>query len=181
MGAIAVILVVGVALYFLLVRKSATATSKLVGTDDAIGNNGNANVLSLSKHKAVASGTLTEIRVKAGVPSEVKVAVYTSSKQGFPNSRLTHDSDGQQISKGWNSLKITPINIIAGTTYFLGMIARDTGGRQVNSGLWRVYKAADYSTFTFPNTITISELNLSRYHSDLIAGWGVPSTTQEGG
>jgi hypothetical protein len=145
--------------------------TKLVGADDitATGNEGK-NYFFLNKFTAVASGTMTEFRVKSAVAGNVKCALYADSG-GEPGALIIAMNTGQAVTgSGWQTLSFTPTSITNGVAYWLA-ICIDTAGAvtyKAGGGTYR-YKVATYSTFTFPNPAGSGFTNYDGY--DIEAGW----------
>jgi hypothetical protein len=143
---------------------------KLIGADDATGSNETLNYIFLTKFQAVATGQITEFREKSGIAGQVKVAIYADSG-GEPGARLSYNNTAQNVVVGWNTLSIPALDVITGTYYWLGIII-DTSGAVLyrTSAVFFRYKAATFSTFTWPDPAG------SSYYSaggcELVAGWG---------
>jgi hypothetical protein len=144
---------------------------KLVGADDASGPNEWANYFILTKFTAVASGDMTEFRVKSAVSGYVKCALYADNS-GEPGALITAMNTGQAVSGGgWEALSFTSTPITQGTVYWLAINISINGAVQyVGSGGVTRYKAATYSTFTFPDPAGSGFS--SNAAVELIAGWG---------
>jgi hypothetical protein len=143
---------------------------KLIGADDATGSNETLNYIFLTKFQAVATGQITEFREKSGIAGQVKVAIYADSG-GEPGARLSYNNTAQNVVVGWNTLSIPALDVITGTYYWLGIIIDTSGAVQyIPSAVFFRYKAATFSTFTWPDPAG------SSYYSaggcELVAGWG---------
>jgi uncharacterized repeat protein (TIGR02543 family) len=152
------------------------ADQKLIGADDASGSNSSSGYFRLSRFQAVASGNMTEFKVKAGAIGNVKCALYTD-KAGGPGSLITAMNTGQAVTSGWNTLSFTSTPITSGIYYWLAMNIDTSGAAQyvLSPGAGYRYKAQAYSGFTFPETL--SGLTTDNLYYDLSAGWdgtGVP-------
>jgi len=143
--------------------------TKLIGADDATGSNAGGEVFMLNKFTAIATGYMTEFRIKSGIPGEVKVALYADSG-GNPGALITAMNTGQAVVAGWNTLNFTSTPVTSGTDYWLA-VAWQPNTCQYISGGTRRYKTITYSTFTFPDPAG-SGFNSDSY-THLIAGWGV--------
>jgi hypothetical protein len=154
-------------------------TVKLVGADDitATGNEYYNNFI-LCKFTAVASGNMTEFRVKSAVAGNVKCALYADNA-GAPGALITAMNTGHAVAgSGWETLDFTSTPIVLGTVYWLA-IDFDTIGAvtyKSSGGVLR-YKTATYSTFSFPDPAGTGFSSLTYY--DLIAGWGTAGQTYE--
>jgi hypothetical protein len=156
--------------------------TKLIGADDASGGNEGANYFLLTRFQAVASGPMSEFRVKSNANGNVKCALYQDNA-GEPGALITAMNTGQAVTAGgWNTLNFTSTSITSGTYYWLA-ICFDTGGavQYISGGTWRG-KSATYSTFTFPDPAG-SGFSSGAY-TDLEAGWGetgVAKTSSDAG
>jgi len=154
-------------------------TIKLVGADDAAGSATTANYFVLTKFTAVASGDMTEFRVKSAVSGYVKCALYADNS-GEPGALITAMNTGQAVSGGgWETLSFTSTPIVSGTVYWLAINISVDGAVQYfnGSGITR-YKAATYSTFTFPNPAGSGFIPLTAYLIE--AGWGSEGVVKTG-
>jgi hypothetical protein len=152
------------------------ATVKLIGADDASGSNEVVGLFRLSRCQAVASGNMTEFRIKAGVSGNVKCALYTDNA-GEPGSLITAMNTGQAVVAGWNTLTFTSTAITKDTYYWRAIIFDTEGACQyvTSAGAPYRYKTETYSTFTFPSTP--SGLTADNGYYDLTAGWGESGLT----
>ncbi len=148
--------------------------TKLVGADDVAqtGNEG-ANYFLLCKFTAVASGTMTEFRVKSAVAGNVKCAIYADNA-GEPGALITSMNTGQAVTgSGWETLTFTPTSITNGVAYWLA-VCFDTAGAVTykNSGGGTPYrtKTATYSSFTFPDPAGSGFTSYNNFY-DIEAGW----------
>jgi len=144
---------------------------KLVGADNAVGLTESHDYFILTKFTAVASGNMTEFRVKSAVSGNVKCALYADNA-GEPGALITAMNTGQAVTGGgWETLSFTSTPIVNGTVYWLA-INIDTDGavqRIAGSGIIR-YKSAAYAGFTFPDPAGTGLTPSAQY--DLVAGWG---------
>jgi hypothetical protein len=145
------------------------ATDKLVGHDDATGANNESGYFRFDKFTAVATGSITEFRIKAGASVNVRVALY-SDNSGQPGT-LLNSVAGTPVTSGWNTIAFPSTSIVSGTVYWLATITEGTGGTKYVSetgmGNW-AYKAGAFgdSWPTFGWTV-------SDNYSHLVAGWGI--------
>ena len=149
-------------------------TTKLLGADDATGLDEVVGYFRLTRWQAVASGYITEFRVKAGASGYVKCALYQDNS-GQPGALITAMNTGQAVVAGWNTLSFTSTWVSSGVPYWLAICFDVQGAvRYINGGTYR-YKAATYSTFTFPDPAGSGFT--SGPYSDLTAGWGTGEQT----
>jgi hypothetical protein len=138
-------------------------TIKLLGANDASGSAEGKDFFILAKFTAVASGNMTEFRVKSGVSGYVKCALYADNA-GEPGALITAMNTGQAVTgSGWETLSFTSTPIVNGTVYWLAIQCVATGGTIR-------YKSATYSSFTFPDPAGSGFSSEVEYI--LIAGWG---------
>lgn len=130
--------------------------TRLLGTNNDTwdgGAGGQVNVM-IDKWTAVATGNVTEIRVKVSVAGTVKVALYADSS-GNPGTLLSAVNTAQSVSIGWNTITLsTPVDVTQNTVYWIGFYGSNTGGMfyyRVLAGRENRWKAATYSTWTWPN------------------------------
>jgi hypothetical protein len=144
-------------------------TQKLIGAADttATGNE-DPNYLLLDKFTAEATGSLSQIKIKAGAAGNVKVAIY-SDVSGSPGSLLSAVNTGTSVTTGWNNISITTTTITSGTAYWLALISDSYCMSYKSTGGTGRYKAVSYSSFTFPTT-TSGLSSWTGYH--LVQGWG---------
>jgi len=146
---------------------------KLVGVNENTASLGNEdpNLVLFDKFTAEASGTLSQIRIKCGAYGNVKVAVYADSGGSPGNLLAAVNGDTAVIFMGWNQIPISPIQVTAGTSYWLAMISDQKCINYLNSGGPDMYRAATYNGFTFPNPAG-GGLTTWATGGHLIAGWG---------
>ena len=126
------------------------ADVKLLGNGDLSWNRPQSpSYFELERFQAVKSGTLKSIRVYLdGGSAGVKVALY-SDNSGSPNALLV--SATAACTTGWNTINVSDVSIVSGTYYWIGHITDNYYLPAYNSGGTALYKAASYSSFTFPN------------------------------
>jgi len=145
------------------------ATAKLVGADDASGSNDTGNYEVLTRFQAIATGKITEFRVKAGASAQVKVAVYADNS-GSPGALLSYNNTAQNVVSGWNTLSIPSLDVTSGTYYWLAVAMSANGASQcVLSGSYN-YKAITFSSFTWPDPADATSTYAA---TTLVAGWGI--------
>ena len=159
-----------------LIVNSQSTTTKLIGADDAASLNESGNYILLTKFQAVATGQITEFKVKSGATAQVKVAIYADNS-GEPGGRLSYNDTAQNVVAGWNTLSIPALNVTSGTYYWLGVIGNSNGAVQYVSGSssnFR-YKAATFDSFTtWPDPAGTGYSNYPE--GELVAGWGATGT-----
>jgi hypothetical protein len=145
-------------------------TIKLVGNDDLSAVAGApANIVRAQSFVASRTGSLTEIQIEVLDNVNVMVAVY-SDNGGVPYTRLT-SSSSTTCTTGFVTIAVSPISIIAGTTYWLAFNSSDSHvAYKTVAGVSHEYKSALYASFTwadpYPTGLTNSGGSLQ------IAGWG---------
>jgi len=152
------------------------ATGKLIGADDATaGARASSELVWFSKSTAVATGTMTEFKIKvpAGYSGHVKVAIYADSG-GEPAGRISYDNTSYAVVAGWNTISFPSTNILNGTVYWLAVAAEAYVVGYSGSGVERL-KTITYSTYTFPDPAGTGYT--SDTLGDLFAGWGVVPQT----
>ncbi|MCJ7664203.1 MAG: hypothetical protein MUO24_08155 [Desulfobacterales bacterium] len=152
-------------------------TVKLIGADDATGQNTAGSILRLSRWQAVASGNITEFKVKSDVSGNIKIAIYADNA-GQPGALITAMNTGQAVSAGWNTLTFASTPVTSGTFYWMATNYDTTGACQyMDSAGWPFrHKAETYATFTFPDPPT--GLSTANAYSELTAGWGAVVSAQ---
>jgi hypothetical protein len=148
-------------------------TIKLIGMDDATPDaHGGATLQNLCRFQAVASGNMTEFKVKFSGAGTVAYAVYADSA-GSPTTRLAQQATPQAVVAGWNTLAISSVSIISGNYYWLAVYIATGNMGYNNSGGTRKYKAG---ATTFPDPF-----NNTGFTDDSIplfeAGWGTGPQT----
>lgn len=115
------------------------------------------NYVSYTKFTASASGNVTHIRVKSSAGGYVKIAVYTDNA-GDPGSLLIANNNQQYVTglnNGSNLLSLGgSVALTQGTDYWIGTVSSASGciRRTTTDTGNRRYKAATFSSFTFPET-----------------------------
>ena len=148
---------------------SSNGTQKLIGADDQTQDGyGGGGIVNLQRFQAVQSGTMTEFKFKTTTSKEFKVAVYSDSG-GSPDALL--ESKTETVTAGFATISGWSVPITSGAYYWLAIcIAPDANVGYKLSGGARKYRAATYSTWTWPNPWTAAVT------SDAIlvicAGWG---------
>jgi len=146
------------------------ATGKIIGYDDASGTNLVTGWLRMEQLQCVATGLMTEFRLKAGGSANMKVAIYADSG-GEPGTLINQAQSA--VSAGWNTIAFPNTLLTAGASYWLAMMTdADGGGQQVSSsGKVRRYKSWAYGDgFPDPAGSGYSSSAVGYY---LVAGWGV--------
>lgn len=145
------------------------ADIKLLGNGDLSWNQYQSpSYFQVEKFKAVKSGTLKSIQVYFdGGSGNAKVAIYSDSS-GSPNALLASASGA--CVNGWNTINISDVTIVSGTYYWLAHNVDCYWLRGVGSGGTAKYKAATYSSFSFPNPAGTGFTDDSWSYAH--AGWG---------
>jgi hypothetical protein len=148
-------------------------TIKLIGADDAVSLGGEGGLLlMLFRFQAVATGNVSEIRVKGhGSGGHAKVGIYADSG-GSPTSLLGYNNNNNATSSGWTTIILnTPVAVTAGTYYWLGIATNETdtiGYSSVTGGTLK-YKTG-WGFANMPDPAGSGFVNATDY--GLIAGWG---------
>jgi hypothetical protein len=141
---------------------------KLIGADDATptGYSG-ATYQMLNRFQAVATGTMTEFKVKCNANGTIAYAVYADSS-GSPAARLAQQATPQNCIAGWNTLAISSVSITSGTYYWLAIyIATGDIGYSFSGGTRKWKSAATTFPDPFDNT-GFGDDSILLY----FAGWG---------
>jgi hypothetical protein len=143
------------------------ALNALIGSTTTGTANDGADYSIWSKFTATFSGTIDRIKVYSRANGNMKVGLYADSA-GTPGARLGYNDTGQACALNqWNTLTISATSIVAGTSYWLVYIfdTQGTGSHTgVNSGGTRKYKAATYSSWTFPDPAGLSGEDNDSYY-----------------
>jgi len=151
------------------------ATGKLIGTDDLTPLSSSGGYFTCCKFQALATGIITEFRLKSAVAGYVKFAIYADSG-GEPGALLGAQNTGQLTAIGWNTFSITSTPVVKDSYYWLSTCPDTTPPAGIvthtlDAGLGFRYKAVTYSSFTFPDPAG------SGFSSDtatrIAAGWGI--------
>lgn len=136
------------------------------GTSNAV-----SNYLYWERIQAVGTANgATQFRVFCNASCNVKVGVRADAT-GEPGILMGHNDTAQGVVSGWNTLSISGNNISNGTYYWLGIIADDLAVmRETSGGTSRYQYFADFSTYTFPETL--EESYSTGNHVMSIAVWG---------
>jgi hypothetical protein len=149
-------------------------TQKLIGTDDAVNATGGsgANYVQGNRFQALATGTITEFKVKVKKDGNIKVAIYADTG-GAPTARLWHNSTGVAVTTGWNTITVSPGLSVTQNNYYWLMFNGDrsdfVANQSATTGTLK-YKAAAYSGFTFTDPAGPGFANASA--TRFMAGWG---------
>ncbi|MCJ7653997.1 MAG: hypothetical protein MUO97_01645 [Dehalococcoidia bacterium] len=149
---------------------------KLIGADDSYDSSNvspyGADHVVLGKFIASPTGYITEIKLMCFDSGNVKVAIY-SDCNGEPGTLLNKVDTSTAVVSGWNTITFPATNVTADTAYWLAFNSDATiVGYSGLTGTCR-YKAASYSTFTFPSSAGIG---LTSFQFLLLqAGYGTAS------
>ena len=156
------------------------ADVKLIGNSNGTGTTQwSVNTIALQKFAAIASGSLTTIKLLIdafGGSPYGKVAIYADNS-GNPGAFLVSTASQALVSDSLNSFSIGPVDVVAGTSYWLAF--NSTGAtcvlRSSTVGSVCRYKTLTYSS-AFPNPAgTGYSLSTSRLTE--IAGWSEETTS----
>ncbi|MFH1383206.1 MAG: hypothetical protein ABIH70_10035 [Chloroflexota bacterium] len=150
----------------------STSSPQLIGTGNVAATSGESpGYFLLDKYTASATGTVTNIGIKAIRGGNVKVAIY-SDNAGQPGDLLAAVNTDSPVVAGWNSIPITATPVTLGTVYWLAYIS-DTPSiyYYINPapGSESLYKATPYAGFSFPASAGTGFTSWKGYH--IIAGW----------
>jgi len=144
---------------------------KLVGADDATPDvtNISSDFIVLAKFTAVATGTMTQFRIRMKGSGNVQVGIY-SDNAGAADALLNSVGSTAVVS-GVNIITFPSTSIISGTDYWLAYNCdtSDTIGVIANGLGMTEYKALTYGT-AFPNPAGAGYTTDS--WTNLEAGWG---------
>jgi len=144
--------------------------TKLIGMDDAtpVGYSG-AGYQMLNRFQAVASGNMTEFKVKCNSNGTISYAVYADSS-GSPGTRLAQQATPQNCVAGWNTLAISTVSLTSGTYYWLAIyIATGNIGYNTSGGTRKWKSGASTFPDPFDNT-GFGDDSIQLFE----AGWGAP-------
>jgi hypothetical protein len=150
------------------------AIVRLIGSFTDGTGGGQANRLYLGKFKAVSTGVVDQIKVYSLANGEAKVAIYADSG-GEPGARLGYNNTGQAVAASqWNTLSISPANIVKGMDYWIALVANVAIILTANTVYQgpRRYKTVTYSTFTFPDPAGTG-FSSATGNELCLAGWGL--------
>jgi hypothetical protein len=146
---------------------------KLIGANDIAGTGVHGgNYLVVQRFQAEQTGSMTIFKIKCATGGNVKVAIYDDSSGQPGNLRAAVDTSTPVIV-GWNSINISsPPTITAGNYYWLA-VNSDANivlrPQTTGSGTYG-YKAATYSTFSFPASAG-SDFTSGSGYTTLLAGF----------
>jgi hypothetical protein len=156
------------------------ATGKLIGSGSVSADATEApDYFTLNKFTAEATGTVTEIKIYCGGATNVKVAIYENSG-GEPGALLNAVNTSQACVAGWNTIAFPSTPVTNGVEYWLAM---NQDAHQVSvhyaTGQQRRWKAATYSSFSFPNPAGSGFTTQTTVYQ-MQAGWGSVSYDETG-
>jgi hypothetical protein len=147
------------------------ATQRLVGSATVGVNNAGANNIIFCKFTALATGTVSQIKVYSLVAGNAKISVYNDNA-GEPGNKLTGNNTGQACVIGWNVLTIADTPVVKDTPYWLGVIVDTTGTASSNNSAGTIrYKAQTYAGFTWPASAGTGYTGGTV--EDSIGAWGI--------
>jgi hypothetical protein len=143
----------------------------MLGSDDAATTTAASNnYLVMDRYAAIATGNVTQIRVKCTTGGNVKVALYNDAS-GSPGTLITANNTGASVSAGWNNISLpsTPIN--SGQYYWIAFNSDvNCVGFIASTGSGLAFRPFSYAT-DFPASAGTGFSTYTIYHS-LTAGWG---------
>ena len=149
---------------------------KLAGNDGIVLTGYSTNTWAyFQRFGAVASGKVTQFRLKIKATTNLKVAIY-SDIDGVPGTCLAQTSSiFASIPNDWNSLDFDGPSVIQGATYWLAWTG--TSGEVVHrhslGGVEKFLSAPNYSSFVYPNNPAPLNSDVRNY---AVAVWGtIPS------
>jgi len=148
-----------------------TNLQRLLGATDvaAVGPAG-ANYLVLDKWTAVATGNVTQIRVKCMDSGTVKVGIYADTS-GIPGTLIVANEAGASVVPGWNTISLTSTPVISGTDYWIAYnSSANCVGYYSSPGGGLIFRSLTYATI-FPSSAGTGFSTSSGNHS-LTAAWG---------
>jgi len=150
---------------------SISIATKLIGANDAVATGyAAANYLLLDRFAAIASGTVSQIRVKCTTSGNVKVALYTDN-EGSPGTLINANNTGASVVAGWNNISLPATGVTSGTFYWIAYNSSPACvGYMPFPGGAILYRVFSYSN-DFPASAGTGFTNSPGYHS-IIAGWG---------
>jgi hypothetical protein len=155
------------------------ATAKLVGRDDvALSGNGGADYISTTKFIALATGNVTEIKIRASGSGNVKVAIYADSSN-TPGSRLGVVNTSTAVVAGVNTITFPSTPITKDTYYWLAFL-QDAAvcGYKLETALNKGWKATPFAN-GLPDPAGTG-FTYATDSNDVIAGWGILTLSPTG-
>jgi hypothetical protein len=149
------------------------ATGKLIGADDATATSVGTNLTLVARFQAVATGAITEFKIKCTAAGQAKVAIYADSS-GSPGARLVYNNTAQNVVVGWNTLSIPELEVIEGTYYWLALRNDASGVSCCNAsvaGTQKYNQGGTFSTFTWPDPA--GSFSYTYDKESLFAGFGI--------
>ena len=144
---------------------------KLIGKDDTtIDGNGLKNYFYIEGFVS-GTGWCNQIRFKSPGNGNVKVAIYRDSD----DARMAKKDAATAVSAGWNTIYLeAPCYLVGTVTYYLAIISDQDiiAYDNVGAGSLEYYKAATYSTFTFPAALGAGWTSQAA-RCIIIAGWSI--------
>ena len=153
------------------------STGKLIGHNGQNENSagGYGPYFVLLRYTAEATGTLSEIRIKAKSSGNVKVGFYADNS-GEPGSRLAKKDTSTAVVAGWNTITLeSSVSITKDTGYWLAFAsdADWVAYEGTTSGPQRRVQAITYSSFIFPDPASGPWDYSDTNYPALIQGYGI--------
>jgi hypothetical protein len=147
------------------------ATGKLFGQDDISPSGyGSPDYISTAKFIALATGNVTEFRIKSANNSHVNVGIYADS--GGEPGALLNKVDGASVVSGWNTIAFPSTSVTKDAAYWLAYICdtSNTIGYQQATSEPKRFKAQAYAG-GLPNPAGTGFTPTTG--NDINAAWGV--------
>jgi hypothetical protein len=150
-------------------------TVKLIGADDGTGVNISSESAIFARFQAIATGRITEFKVKFNVSGQCKVAIYADSSS-YPGARLSYNNTAQNVVAGWNTLSIPELDVTSGTYYWLAVAVWTSGFYHIGETSGGTIKVKSITSgWTWPDPADAGMPGYSYLMYD--AGWGgIPQT-----
>ena len=128
------------------------ADIKLLGNGDLSWNtNQSAGYFEIERFQAVASGTITMIKIYGYTKTNIKLAIY-SDNAGAADALLASTTGYVNATDSWFAISFPQTSVSAGSYYWLAhCVEGNYTPYAISSGGTAKYKSVLYSSFTFPN------------------------------
>jgi hypothetical protein len=150
------------------------ATGLFLGTGQTGTVPNGAPYIVMTRHQALATGRITQIKVYSGVAGNVKVCVYADSS-GEPTGFLGGNNSGVTVAVGWNTITLTQsADVVLNSWYWIAFLMDTAGAVNALSttGYVRRYKSWTYAT-GLPDPAGTGYTSESNLYMDCIDGYGV--------